>query len=101
MPDQYTDRQITCVECQTEFTFTAGEQEHHASLGFTNEPKRCTSCRAARKRRVESDYKGGNRPPSGKREFHVAVCAQCGGEARLPFKPTSAKPVYCSGCFGQ
>jgi CxxC-x17-CxxC domain-containing protein len=29
--------------------FTAGEQEFHASKGFTNEPKRCLACRQARR----------------------------------------------------
>jgi CxxC-x17-CxxC domain-containing protein len=105
MPDQYIDRQLTCVECGGGFVFSAGEQEHHVSLGFANEPKRCQPCRAARKRRVEGDGggSGGNRSggsSGGQREFHVARCAQCGGEARVPFKPTGSKPVYCSSCFG-
>ena len=45
----YTDKQLTCVECGAAFTFTAAEQERHAQLGFTNEPKRCAPCRAAKK----------------------------------------------------
>jgi CxxC-x17-CxxC domain-containing protein len=104
MSDQYTDRQLTCVECSVEFVFSSGEQEHHASMGFTNEPKRCVSCRADRKRRAGgSQGGGGNRDDRGNgsvREFHTARCAQCGGEARVPFKPTGSKPVYCSSCFG-
>src|SRR6185503_8370073 len=44
-----TDKQITCVDCGTEFTFTSGEQERFAQLGFTNEPKRCGPCRQAKK----------------------------------------------------
>src|SRR5258707_4204447 len=45
----YSDKQLTCVDCGTAFTFTAGEQERFAQLGFTNEPKRCSPCRAAKK----------------------------------------------------
>jgi len=45
----YSDKQLTCVDCGTAFTFTAGEQERFAQLGFTNEPKRCAPCRAAKK----------------------------------------------------
>ena len=47
------DRQITCEECQTEFTFTIGEQDHFQKLGFTP-PKRCKPCRAARKQAQRS-----------------------------------------------
>ncbi|MER3420923.1 MAG: hypothetical protein C4290_10540, partial [Chloroflexota bacterium] len=30
---------------------------------------------------------------------YVTTCASCGGEARVPFQPRTAKPVYCSNCF--
>lgn len=29
-----------------------------------------------------------------------AVCAKCGKNCKVPFKPTGDKPVYCSECFG-
>ena len=29
----------------------------------------------------------------------VAVCANCGKTASVPFRPSGAKPVYCSDCF--
>ena len=45
----YADKTLTCRECGTEFVFTSGEQEFYAQKGFTNEPTRCPSCRAARK----------------------------------------------------
>lgn len=94
----FTDRQLTCVECSQEFTFSADEQARHAQLGFTNEPKRCMPCRAARKRRGNvgaAPRMGGGGP----RELHAAVCAECGQEARVPFKPRGDRPVYCSVCF--
>ena len=50
------DRTLKCVDCQSEFTFTAGEQEFYASKGFTNEPKRCPACRQAKKQQRNSDY---------------------------------------------
>lgn len=28
-----------------------------------------------------------------------AVCAKCGKDCQVPFKPTGDKPVYCSACF--
>lgn len=40
----------------------------------------------------------GNRS-SGPREMFEATCSSCGREARVPFRPTNGKPVYCSDCF--
>ena len=45
----FTDKQIQCVDCGKEFTFTAAEQEFFAQKGYTNEPKRCLPCRQTRK----------------------------------------------------
>jgi CxxC-x17-CxxC domain-containing protein len=105
----YVDKQLSCVDCGTEFAFTAGEQERFAQLGFTNEPKRCAPCRAAKK--AAGGGGGAGRGPRGgggggggagaAREFHTAKCAGCGGEARVPFKPRGDRPVYCSSCFDQ
>ena len=87
----YTDKTLTCKECGSEFVFTAGEQEFYAERGFVNEPQRCKACRDARK----SAARDGNR------QFFTAVCASCGGEARVPFEPKSDRPVYCSECFAK
>ncbi len=45
----YNDEKLTCTDCGTEFTFSAGEQEFFASKGFQNKPNRCPDCRSARK----------------------------------------------------
>jgi len=45
------DKSLQCSDCGTTFTFSAGEQEFFQSKGFTNEPKRCPSCRRANKAR--------------------------------------------------
>lgn len=84
----YEDKALICKECGAEFPFTAGEQEFYAERGFQNEPQRCKSCRDSRK--------NANRAP---REYHEATCADCGGTARVPFAPSTDKPVYCSECF--
>jgi CxxC-x17-CxxC domain-containing protein len=31
--------------------------------------------------------------------MHPAVCAQCGKDTTVPFRPRGDKPVYCSDCF--
>ena len=68
----YQDKTLVCKDCGAEFVFTAGEQEFYAEKGFQNEPQR---------------------------EMHTAICANCGKEAKVPFEPTSDKPVYCSECY--
>ncbi|MBF8268244.1 MAG: hypothetical protein HW388_1752, partial [Dehalococcoidia bacterium] len=64
--------------------------------GFTNEPKRCASCRQTR--RGERDGNGGGFT-QGPREMHPAVCAECGKNTTVPFLPRGDRPVYCSDCF--
>lgn len=104
----YTDKQITCVDCGAGFTFTAGEQERFAQLGFTNEPKRCAPCRAAKKAsRPDGGGGGGGRSGGygggggGRREMFPAVCAQCNKPTEVPFQPRGDRPVYCSDCYSQ
>ena len=87
------DKTLECAECGSSFTFTTGEQEFFASKGYTNEPKRCPNCRDARK-----SQQGFRSEP---REMHPAVCAQCGTDTMVPFRPRGDKPVYCSDCFSQ
>ena len=84
----YEDKTLVCKECGNEFIFTAGEQAFYAERDFKNEPQRCKPCRDARKNNAR-----------GPREFFTATCANCGGEARIPFQPKADKPVYCSVCF--
>lgn len=86
----FEDKTLNCKECGAEFIFTAGEQEFYSEKGFVNEPQRCKSCRDIRKNAAKSS-----------REFHVATCADCGCEAKVPFKPREDRPVYCSECFAK
>jgi CxxC-x17-CxxC domain-containing protein len=118
---------MACADCGQEFTFTAGEQEFYEQRGFTEPPKRCPSCRATRKaqRQSSSSYgdsgyggpagggsyggyagagyssevDGGGYRDRPQREMFDAVCADCGKTARVPFRPSGARPVYCSDCF--
>lgn len=83
----FQDKTLVCKECGNEFVFTAGEQEFHAEKGFENDPKRCPDCR---KKMKES-----------KRVLYTATCAECGGEAKIPFEPKTDRPVYCSDCFAK
>ena len=97
-----SDLTITCSDCGAEFPFTVGEQEFYASRGFTNHPKRCADCRNAR--RGQRNYDGGGGGGGGyggQREAFAIVCANCGADSTVPFRPRGDRPVYCSDCFSQ
>jgi CxxC-x17-CxxC domain-containing protein len=87
----FEDKQLQCADCGATFTFSAEEQEFFQSRGYTNEPKRCPSCRQARK---ADRY--GNRGP---RQMFPVKCAQCGKDTEVPFEPRGDRPVYCSDCY--
>jgi len=89
----FQERTLECADCGETFTFTVGEQEFYAGKGYTNDPKRCQSCR--QKRKSERGEGGG------RRQMFSVVCAQCGKETEVPFEPRQGKPVYCSECFSR
>ena len=91
-----SDKTLTCVECGGEFIFTSGEQEFFNARGFSNEPKRCRSCRAVRR----SEQRG-SMYSEAPREMYAIVCAECGADAMVPFRPRGDRPVYCSDCFSK
>lgn len=85
---EFVDRILKCADCGAEFVFSVGEQEFFQEKKFANDPRRCKECRA-------------KRGQSGSRfrlETRV-ICAQCGMETTVPFKPTLGKPVLCRRCY--
>ncbi|HET9919425.1 MAG TPA: zinc-ribbon domain containing protein [Ktedonobacteraceae bacterium] len=96
----FSDQTLYCRDCNSPFTFTAGEQEFFAQRGLTNPPGRCPSCRAARKAQMNgggyNSRNSGSREP---RQMYTATCSNCGGEAYVPFQPRGDRPVYCSDCY--
>src|ERR1017187_5340713 len=58
-PMEFADRVLKCVDCNTEFVFTAGEQFFFREKHFENAPKRCKECKAKRgsKVRVRTETK--------------------------------------------
>ncbi len=92
----FEDKEITCSDCGTIFTFSAEEQELFASKGYTNEPKRCLPCRQARKAQRSGNDGYSYRP---RRQMFPAVCAECGKDTEVPFQPREGRPVYCSECY--
>ncbi|MEW5866917.1 MAG: zinc-ribbon domain containing protein [Bacillota bacterium] len=92
----YQDKTLVCRDCGQEFTFSASEQEFFASKGFENDPSRCPACRSARKQRDRGSSFGGRQEA---REMFPAVCASCGAQTSVPFRPRADKPVYCRDCY--
>ena len=88
----FEDKSIECSDCGTTFTFTIEEQEFFASKGFTNDPKRCPTCRQAKKT---------ERYGSRRREMFPVTCALCGKDTEVPFEPREDRPVYCSDCYNK
>ncbi|MFQ5887601.1 MAG: zinc-ribbon domain containing protein [Candidatus Hydrothermarchaeales archaeon] len=91
----FEDKTITCRDCGQDFVFTAGEQEFYQERGFENEPSRCKPCREKRK----AQRMGRGRSGFGERRMYPVVCASCGKETEVPFKPDGDRPVYCRDCF--
>ena len=86
--EEFVDETLVCKECGNEFVFTAGEQQFYKEKGVLNKPKSCKACRDAKKNAGKPE-----------RQYFIAVCAECGGEAKLNFQPSNDRPVYCSACF--
>ena len=111
----YTDETLSCVDCNSQFIFSSGEQQFFASKGFQNKPNRCPECRTARKAQRGTSGGGGGasyggapggaagaagpRGGGGAREMFQTTCSQCGQTAEVPFQPRGDKPVYCRDCF--
>jgi CxxC-x17-CxxC domain-containing protein len=104
----FEDKTLTCSDCNNTFTFSAEEQQQFQSRGYTNEPKRCPTCRQTRKAERFSSGGGNSFGNSGyqsrgyssaPRQMFPAVCSDCGKETSVPFEPRQGRPVYCSDCY--
>lgn len=90
------DKSIVCKDCGSTFVFSEQEQAFFREKGFENEPQRCPTCRAAKKAMRNG---GSSSAGYAQREMYPAVCAECGRDTMVPFKPNNEKPVYCRDCF--
>lgn len=67
-----------------------------------DKPVYCSNCfrgkeDSAPRRSSGRDF---GRSGSRDREMFKAVCAECGRDCEIPFKPTTDRPILCSSCFG-
>jgi CxxC-x17-CxxC domain-containing protein len=57
--------------------------------------------------RGKHSYDRGRRPRArqgfnrSSREMHKSVCAECGRECEVPFRPTGDRAVYCQECWAK
>jgi CxxC-x17-CxxC domain-containing protein len=98
---EFQDKVLTCIDCATEFIFTAGEQLFFHDKQFKNEPKRCKVCKSKRVAVLSS-------APASRGDGHHytrvetrATCSQCGKDTTVPFRPTQGRPILCRECFTQ
>jgi CxxC-x17-CxxC domain-containing protein len=88
---EFQDKVLKCVDCGSEFVFTAGEQLFFHDKQFKNEPKRCKPCKSKRAASL------GAPPANGGSYVKVETrtsCSGCGKETTVPFKPT--RDARCS-----
>ena len=95
---EFEDRSILCIDCDSDFVWTAGEQAFFRDKGLLNPPKRCKECKQAKNERLAAIAAA---QASGvKQRIEVAVkCARCGEGTTVPFYPSQGRPVYCRSCY--
>jgi len=100
------DQTLTCSDCGIQFCFTAREQAFYSERGFVP-PRRCRTCREKRKSSAQGVPKLGpgahstqSAPTDTKeRQYFQIVCASCGVETTVPFKPDPQRPAFCRKCY--
>ena len=85
---EFQDKSLRCVDCGSEFIWTAGEQLFFADKQFKNEPKRCKTCKAKRANRASRralDARSGRDPDHllGVREGHDGAVPSHAGTSGL------------------
>ena len=86
-----------CNECgnNCEVPFRpSGDKPVYCSGCFSNQDNEGGGGRGGRR---DSGRDGGR--DGARSQMHDAVCAKCGDDCQVPFRPSGDKPVYCSGCF--
>ena len=96
-PRFYSDRpemhKATCANC--------GKTCEVPFRPTGSKPVFCKDCfqinQSSDSRRTEKRSFG--RPKSDERQMYDAVCANCGNNCQIPFRPSPGRDVFCSRCF--
>ncbi len=90
------DLQLTCSDCGQEFSFSSEDQAFFQERGYST-PKRCKTCRQAKKN--EQGGGGGGSYRGGEAQSTTVTCSACGKQTTVPFAPRGDRPVYCQDCY--
>lgn len=83
----FEDKTLACVQCGTEFVFSAGEQEFFEERGLNSPPKRCKVCRQEnkkKKRRPPGPGQGEYRSPAFDNSAPAHQRMRSGGRGQRP-----------------
>jgi len=106
------DVEVACRDCGEAFVSMAAERAALRARGFAP-LVRCPACRVRRRDERNAlalagyaeatpiNPSGPARAPSegNVRPGFTAVCAACGRDTALPFRPRHDRPVYCRSCL--
>jgi len=98
---EFQDKVLKCIDCGSDFVFTAGEQLFFHDKQFKNEPKRCKACKGKRAASLGSSPQSAAGQGNYNKVETRTTCSACGKETTVPFKPTQGRPVFCRECFQQ
>jgi hypothetical protein len=85
---EFQDKSLRCVDCGSEFIWTAGEQLFFADKQFKNEPKRCKTCKAKRANRASAGPHRANGSRHRRRARHAVRTRR--------FRSVQLRAVQCS-----
>ncbi len=88
---EFQDKVLKCIDCGSDFVFTAGEQLFFHDKQFKNEPKRCKTCKTKRVAVLGAPPAPGQNYRYTKVETQ-ATCSGCGKQTTVPFRPTQGRP---------
>ena len=81
---EFQDKVLKCIDCGSDFIFTAGEQLFFHDKQFKNEPKRCKTCKTKRVAVLGAPPAPGQAYRYTKVETQ-ATCSGCGKQTTVPF----------------
>ena len=94
----FEEQSILCIDCNSNFVWSIGEQTFYRDKGLKNPPKRCKECKQAKNERLAAIAAA--QAAGIKQKIEVAVnCARCNSQTTVPFYPSQGRPVYCRSCF--
>src|SRR5260370_14532051 len=96
---EYQDKILKCIDCGTDFVFTAGEQLFFHDKQFKNEPKRCKNCKGKRVAVLGASSHGPSPGHSRAKTEARTTCSPAGKKTTVPVRPTQGLPERAAGGF--